>query len=188
MSFIEIESEQITIPAEVFRKLRGKRVKFIESQDGFLMKPVSEAVKRGGTSSNRENFKHEDITRRIIGCAMRVHSNMGPGFMEVIYQRALAIEFQQEGLKFKREVEMPIYYPNHAESIGIRRVDFLVEGLVFTELKARTELTKDHYAQTINYLEAHRDIEISLLFNFGEKSLKWKRFIKSKPEPQIVAD
>ncbi len=57
-----------------------------------------------------QDLKHKDITGKIIGCAMRVHSFLGAGFREVIYQRALAIEFQREGLIFKREVEMPIYY------------------------------------------------------------------------------
>ncbi|QTA90613.1 GxxExxY protein [Desulfonema magnum] len=183
MSFIEIESDQIKLPPEVVRKLKGKKIQFVEFQNGFLMKPVSEALKGSGASSgvqNYQNFKYKDITGRIIDCAMRVHSALGPGFLEVIYQRALAIEFQREHLVFKREVEMPIYYPGHHESIGKRRVDFLVENVVFVELKAKSKLTNDHYAQTINYLEAHRVIEISLLFNFGEKSLKWKRFVKSK--------
>jgi len=75
---------------------------------------------------------------------------------------------------------MPIYYRDHPESIGTRRVDFLVENVVFVEIKVRTQLTNNHYAQTINYLEAHRTVEVSLLINFGEKSLRWKRFIKTK--------
>jgi len=127
-----------------------------------------------------QDLKHKDVTGKIIGCAMRVHSFLGAGFREVIYQRALAIEFQREGLNFKREVEMPIYYRDHPESIGTRRVDFFVEHVVFVEIKAKSQLTNDHYAQTINYLEAHRTVEIALLINFGEKSLRWKRFIKTK--------
>ena len=80
MSFIEIESGQIKLPPEVIRKLKGKDLQFVEFQDGFLMKPVSQAVKAGGTSGvrNYENFKYKDITGRIIGCAMRVHSALGP--------------------------------------------------------------------------------------------------------------
>ncbi len=127
-----------------------------------------------------QDLKHKDVTGKIIGCAMRVHSFLGAGFREVIYQRALAIEFQREGLNFKREVELPIYYRAHPESIGTRRVVFFVEHVGFVEKKAKSQQTNDHYAQTINYLEAHRTVEIALLINFGEKSLRWKRFIKTK--------
>jgi GxxExxY protein len=68
---------------------------------------------------------YEDITKRIIGCAMKVHSTMGNGFQEVIYQRALAIEMEYEGLQFEREKEMEIFYRDR--NIGKRRVEFFVE-------------------------------------------------------------
>jgi len=67
-------------------------------------------------------MKFEDITRKIIGCAMKVHSTLGNGFQEVIYQRALAIEMNNQGLSFQREMEMGIFY--EGEHIGTRRVDF----------------------------------------------------------------
>ncbi|MFN7336930.1 MAG: GxxExxY protein, partial [Cyclobacteriaceae bacterium] len=70
-------------------------------------------------------MKYEEITHRIIGCAMKVHSTLGNGFQEVIYQRALAIEMEKQGLGFQREMEMDIYYEEHL--IGSRRVDFFVE-------------------------------------------------------------
>jgi GxxExxY protein len=70
-------------------------------------------------------YKYEELTGKIIGCAMTVHSTLGNGFQEVIYQRSLAIEFEESGLKFSRELEMPIFYKNY--QIGTRRVDFLVE-------------------------------------------------------------
>ena len=75
-----------------------------------------------------------DITHKIIGCAMAVHSTLGNGFQEVIYQRALAIEMSLAGLQYVREMEMPIYYRD--EQIGTRRVDFFVENCVMVELKA----------------------------------------------------
>ena len=83
-----------------------------------------------------ENMKFEDInelTHKIIGCAMQVHGEMGNGFKELIYQRALAIEMRYAGLEFEREKEMKIYY--RGEDIGTRRVDFFVEGSVMVELK-----------------------------------------------------
>jgi len=108
---------------------------------------------------------------------MTVHSILGNGFQEVIYQRALAIELQTAGIEFSREFEMPIYYRN--EQIGTRRVDFLVEGIVSVELKAITKLEDVHFAQAINYLEAY-NLEIGLLINFGEISLNFKRLTNKK--------
>ena len=76
----------------------------------------------------------DELTYKIIGCAMKVHSTLGNGFLEVIYQRALAIEMRKTAIAFSRELEIPIFYG--AEEIGKRRVDFLVEGEVLVELKA----------------------------------------------------
>ncbi len=122
----------------------------------------------------REEYKHSDITSKIIGCAMKVHSTLGNGFQEVIYQRALAIEMRKAGLDFQREMEMPIFYED--EQIGTRRVDFFVEDKIMVELKAITQLEKVHLAQALNYLEAYK-MEIGLLINFGETSLKFHRII-----------
>ena len=127
---------------------------------------------------NMPEYKHKELTGQIIGCAMQVHSFLGNGFQEVIYQRALALEFKQAGVSYERELEMPIYYRDHPKPIGTRRVDFLVERVVLVELKALTQLSNVHYAQIINYLTAYK-LEIGLLLNFGETSLKFKRFIKS---------
>ncbi len=124
-----------------------------------------------------EEYKHSDITHKVIGAAMKVHSTLGNGFQEVIYQRALAIEMGNQGLDFQRELEMPIHYGD--EEIGTRRVDFMVEGKVMVELKAVTKLEDVHLAQAINYLEAYK-LEIGLLINFGGRSLEFKRLIKSR--------
>jgi GxxExxY protein len=105
-----------------------------------------------------------------------VHSTLGNGFQEVIYQRALTIEMAKQGLSFQRELEMQIYYDGH--EIGTRRVDFLVESKVMVEMKALTTLEDVHLAQAINYLEAYK-LEVGLLLNFGAKSLEYKRLIKS---------
>ena len=109
---------------------------------------------------------------------MQVHRLLGAGFQEVIYQRALAIEFEQQNIAAQRELEMPIYY--RQREIGSRRVDFLVEGKVLLELKALNCLNEAHHAQIINYLEAFR-LPIGLLINFGAPSLEFKRFVKTHP-------
>jgi GxxExxY protein len=114
----------------------------------------------------------DELTYKIIGCAMAVHSALGNGFQETIYQRALAIELEMAGINFKREVEMPIYYNGH--SIGTRRVDFLIETNVMVELKAVTQLEDVHLAQGLNYLVAYR-LDKGLLLNFGSRSLEIKR-------------
>ena len=122
------------------------------------------------------DLKYSEITEKIIGGAMRVHAALGNGFQEVIYQRCLAIEMQNAGLAFVREIEMSIFYQE--QEVGSRRVDFLVENTVLVELKAVSELTSIHHAQIINYLTAYK-LQVGLLINFGEKSLNYKRFIKS---------
>jgi GxxExxY protein len=100
-----------------------------------------------------ENDKINELTHRIIGCAMQVHRTLGNGFQEVIYQRCLAIEMEHNGLSFEREKEMTIAY--RGLDVGTRRVDFFVEGLVMVELKAVEKLEDVHKAQAINYLEAY---------------------------------
>ena len=106
---------------------------------------------------------------------MKVHSTLGNGFQEVIYQRALALEMPYHDLTFKREMEMYIYYREH--NIGTRRVDFFVEEKVMVELKAVVQLEDVHLAQAINYLEAYH-MDIGLLINFGNSSLQFKRVMK----------
>jgi GxxExxY protein len=135
-----------------------------------------------------ENYKRtaeefKDCTSKIIGCAMRVHSALGNGFQEVIYQRALEIELRDEGLAYQREMEMPIYYKD--EHIGTRRVDFFVEGEIMVELKAIIDLGDTQLAQGINYLEAY-NMKTGLLINFGSNSLQFKRLLNRKYKSQLI--
>ena len=127
----------------------------------------------------KEEYKYSDITEKIIGYSMKVHSTLGNGFQEVIYQRALAIELEKANIQFVRELEMPIVY--EGKQIGTRRVDFLVEDKISVEIKAVTQLEKVHLAQAINYLEAY-NLEVGLLINFGHTRLEFKRLINSKGE------
>jgi GxxExxY protein len=121
------------------------------------------------------SFYKSDITGRIIKCAQKVHRIIGNGFQEVIYQRALKIEFMNEDLIFEREKEMEIIY--EGKHIGTRRVDFLVDSDIMVELKAITVLEDVHVAQLVNYIEAYK-VRVGLLINFGAKSLQVKRYIK----------
>jgi len=117
-------------------------------------------------------MKYQDLTYKIIGCAMEVHKLMGNGFQEVIYQRAISIEFTLQGLMFSREHEMQLNYKGH--EIGTRRVDFFVEEKIMVEIKAVITLEDVHLAQAMNYVEAY-GLDIGLLINFGSKSLQHKR-------------
>lgn len=125
---------------------------------------------------------------------MTVHNTLGNGFpsaakglptarQEVIYQRALSIELNREGIDHVREKEMPIMYRD--EEIGTRRVDFFVEGKVMVEIKAVEKLENVHKAQAINYLEAYH-IADGLLINFGGTSLDFRRlYNKNLVNPSI---
>jgi len=117
----------------------------------------------------------DPLTHRIIGCAMEVHNVLGNGFQEVVYQRALAIEFKEKGIEIRREQEIPLFYKEH--EIGSRRVDFLVEDKILVELKAVTLLEDVHLAQGLNYLVAY-NLDIGLLINFGATKLMFKRLFR----------
>jgi GxxExxY protein len=122
-------------------------------------------------------MKYEDLTHKIIGCAMKVHSTLGSGFQEVIYQRALAIELEIQKLDYAREMDMTITYKGI--DIGTRRVDFFVQDKIMLELKAVSILNDAHLAQAINYLEAY-NLPVGLLINFGSKSMEFKRVYNTK--------
>lgn len=123
-----------------------------------------------------ENYPESELTGKIIGCFMEVHRQMGNGFQEAIYQRALQIEMELQGLPFSREHEMDIFYKGVL--IGQRRVDFFVAERVMVEIKAVISLQDVHLAQAINYLEAY-GLGVGLLINFGSKSLEFKRLMKT---------
>ena len=120
-------------------------------------------------------YKDEEInelTHKVIGCAMQVHRTLGNGFQEVIYQRALSIELNYKNIAHQREMEMPLHY--REQDIGTRRVDFFVEDKIMVEIKSVINLEDVHLAQAMNYVEAY-NLKIGLLINFGRKSLQFKR-------------
>jgi GxxExxY protein len=128
-----------------------------------------------------EKYKYSELTSKIIGCAIEVHKHLGNGFQEIIYQRALEIEFRLQGINAQREFVMPLSYKG--EEIGSRRVDFFVEEKIMVEIKAIIQLEDVHLAQAINYLEAY-NLEVGLLINFGSKSLDFKRVMNKKYKNQ----
>jgi GxxExxY protein len=128
------------------------------------------------------DYKYSDITEKVIKACMIVHNTLGNGFQELIYQRALVIEFELMEIRSQREFCMPIYY--REKKIGERRVDFLVEDKISVEIKALIKLENVHLAQAMNYLEAY-NLEVGMLINFGANSLEWKRLFNKKYKPLI---
>ncbi|QXV67064.1 GxxExxY protein [Mucilaginibacter sp. 21P] len=116
-------------------------------------------------------MEKDELTYKVIGCAMKVHNTLGNGFQEVIYQRCLAIELANAGVNFVREQEHTIFYDGI--EVGSRRADFVIEGRLCLELKAIINLEDVHLAQAKNYTVAY-DFPIGLLINFGSQSLQYK--------------
>ena len=124
----------------------------------------------------------DEITYKIIGCAMKVHNTLGNGFQEVIYQRCLAIEFNKIGLTYGREVEQTIFYEGN--EVGTRRADFVVERQIVVEIKAVINLEDVHLAQAKNYVVAY-DFSVGLLINFGSTSLQYKKVFHPVKHPKL---
>jgi len=121
-------------------------------------------------------------TYAIIGAAMEVHRELGAGFLETVYAEALAIEFELRGVPFRREVPLNLSYKDQPLQASYRSDFMCFDGAIIVEIKALKALTAIEEAQIINYLNA-TGIETGLLLNFGEKSLNYKRFIRTRNKP-----
>ena len=117
-------------------------------------------------------MEDQELTEKIIGCAMKVHSKLGPGFLESVYQKALTHELRKAGLKVECEKPIAVHYDGVA--VGDFSADVLVEDRVLLELKANQTLAPANEVQLVNYLTA-TGIEIGLLLNFGAERLEFKR-------------
>src|SRR5437773_11268063 len=138
-----------------------------------------ESRKAGGA------LRDVQITEQIIAAAIRVHRALGPGFLESVYEEALAVEFALSGIQFVRQYPVPLFYRDH--QIGEHRLDFLVEGKIVVELKAVRELEDIHFAIGRSYLKA-TNLQDGLLFNFATVPLTIKRFCRERSESDSAAD
>ena len=117
---------------------------------------------------------HQELTNKILKACYTVHNELGCGFLEKVYQEALAIQMTEMGIPFEREKQLPITY--HGKMLNCEYFsDFVVDNKVIVELKAVTEMSTVFEAQTINYLKA-TGIKVGLLINFGVTQLQIKRF------------
>lgn len=124
-------------------------------------------------NSRKKCYLFSDQTKLIIKACFDVHYNLGLGFEEKIYQRALARELQAEGLDFSREVWIDVYYKDR--KIAKKRVDFIIENCLL-EIKAKESFEDRDFIQTLSYLKAMK-YKVALLVNFGSKKLGIKRFV-----------
>jgi len=117
-------------------------------------------------------YREDKLTETIIECVIQVHKQLGPGFLESIYRRALVIELRAHGLRVETEKEVVITYEGH--DVGRHRLDVLVEGQRVVELKTVEDLSKAHYAQVRSYLRATR-LNVGLLVNFATLIADYRR-------------
>ena len=122
-----------------------------------------------------DNILYKEECYKIIGACMNVHKELGPGFLEAVYQESLAIEFLDQGIPFEKEKEIRIFYKDKLLD-KCYKADFLCFDKIIVELKALSELSNDHIAQLLNYLKATK-LRVGLLVNFGSSSLVYKRLI-----------
>ena len=127
----------------------------------------------GAIGAVAQDASGDPRTGVILACAIEVHRQLGPGFEEIFYQRALAREFSIRNLDFGREIEVPVRYKG--EPLGSKRVDFIVEDILL-EIKATTMLEAVHLAQALSYLRASGR-HTGLLLNFGAPRLQIKRLV-----------
>jgi GxxExxY protein len=115
-----------------------------------------------------------DLSEKIIGCCIRVHKTLGPGFLEKIYEEALCLELTKAGLKYERQKQVIVVY--HGKQIGEHRLDLVVEGLVVLELKATAGIDDIHLATSRSYLKA-TSLQLALVVNFARPTLDIKRVV-----------
>jgi len=126
-------------------------------------------------------MEHEDLTRKIIGCAYTVFNKLGFGFLESVYRKAMMIELGKAGIEVEEERPITVYYDEYV--VGKFSADLYVEDIVVVELKSVQNMVKDHEVQLVNYLKGIKK-DIGLLINFGPSGVdvkrKYKEFDKEK--------
>ena len=121
-----------------------------------------------------EKILHKDLSYKIVGLAMQVHTELGHGFLEKVYENALMVLFEENGIKAFQQV--PIQVKFHGRIVGDYIADIVVENSIISELKALDRISEIHKAQTLNYLKA-TDFRLALLINFGKWKLEYNRLV-----------
>jgi GxxExxY protein len=132
-------------------------------------------------NTDRDGFKHGEITQKVIGVFYEVYNELGHGFLESVYEKSLEVALTGMKIKVRRQIEIAVSF--RGQQVGIFTADMLVEDCVLLELKAARALDTSHVAQLLNYLRA-TDIEVGLLLNFGLKP-EFKRLLFDNPRKSI---
>ena len=140
----------------------------------FIKRPNFKEMAFDARDKETEKHLFEDLSNKIIGAAIEVHSALGPGFIESIYEEALKVEFSEHGLNFEAQKEIYIEYLG--VQVGLHRLDLIVENQIIIEFKAVKELSDVHFAQLRSYLKA-TDLKIGLLLNFSKPTLEIRRVV-----------
>ena len=123
--------------------------------------------------TNKDKILYKDLSYKIVGLAMEVHSKLGYGFLEKVYENAMMVLLRREGIHAKQQAPITVYFDG--EVVGDYYADILVEDNIILELKAIERITDAHRAQTLNYLKA-TGLHLAILLNFGKERLKYERF------------
>ena len=146
----------------------GRLRQVTESLNAMGSRKRANGIEVGGVGFPKEEYPDKELTQRIIGCAIRVHRELGPGYLEAIYENAMCHELAKQGLKFERQLVAQVFYDG--AHVGEHRIDIFVEGKVVIELKSAETLTSRHIAQVISTLKAAK-AKVGLLMNFDEAVL-----------------
>jgi GxxExxY protein len=136
--------------------------------------------------ADHKDFKHRELTQKIIGVFYNVYNELGHGFLESVYENAMTLALGEAGLDARQQAPVTVYF--RGQIVGDFRADLVVDNAVIVELKAAKSLDSTHEAQLLNYLRA-TDLEVGLLMNFGPKS-EFKRLAfdnERKGRPQTTA-
>ncbi len=129
-----------------------------------------------------DNYKHSELTEKIIKAFYKVYNTLGYGFLEKVYENALFIELESIGLNVRKQEPIKVYYEE--KEVGVYFADLIINDTIIIELKAAESLSEEHESQLINYLKA-TDIEVGLLLNFGKKP-EMKRKVYSNNIDDII--
>ena len=125
--------------------------------------------------TNENEILYKDLSYKIVGLAMKVHSKLGYGFLEKVYENALMVLFRREGIEAKQQVPITVYFEE--EVVGNYYADILVEDKVILEIKSVENIIDAHIAQTLNYLKA-TGLRLAIILNFSKEKLEYKRIVK----------
>ncbi len=124
--------------------------------------------------TNEKEIVYKDLSYKIVGLAMEVHSKLGYGFLEKVYENALMLLFRREGIKAEQQAAIKVHF--EGEIVGEYFADILIEDKIILELKVLDKITDVHIAQALNYLKA-TGLQLAIIINFGKRKLEYERLI-----------